>query len=167
MRLDEQRESDQLDDRRGDSGGGGGMLRGGKMGIGGIIAVLAISYFTGINPATLMGLVGGGGAATEETQPAAGPPTAPPANDAASHFVGRVLGSTEDIWTEEFRKLGKIYEKPTLTLFSGSTQTACGQGQAAMGPFYCPEADGYISIWIFSANWKPALAVVVSSPKRM
>jgi predicted metalloprotease len=132
MRLDDQRESDQVDDRRG-SGGGGGMLRGGKMGIGGIIAVLAISYFTGISPATLMGLVGGGDVATED----AGPAKAPPANDATAHFVSRVLGSTEDIWTEEFRKLGKTYEKPTLTLFSGSTQTACGQGQSAMGPFYC------------------------------
>lgn len=135
MRLDDQRESDQVDDRRGSGGGGGGMLGGGKLGIGGIIAVLAISYFTGINPATLMGLVGGGGS---DAPQAATEPKAPPANDATSHFVARVLGSTEDIWTEEFRKLGKTYEKPTLTLFSGMTQTACGQGQAAMGPFYCP-----------------------------
>lgn len=110
------------------------MLRGGKMGIGGIIAVLAISYFTGINPATLMGLVGGGGTTTE----AAGPAQAPPADDESAQFVARVLGSTEDIWTVEFQKLGKTYEKPTLTLFTGATQTACGQGQAAMGPFYCP-----------------------------
>jgi uncharacterized protein len=133
MRLDDQRESDQVDDRRGE-GGGGGMLRGGKMGIGGIVVVLAISYFTGINPATLMGLVGGGSETPQTTEEN----KAPPANDATSHFVARVLGSTEDVWTQEFSKLGKTYEKPTLTLFSGTTQTACGQGQAAMGPFYCP-----------------------------
>lgn len=81
-----------------------------------------------------MGLVGGGSPVNVTAQP----DRPPPANDSTSHFVARVLGSTEDIWTEEFRKLGRTYEKPTLTLFSGATQTACGQGQAAMGPFYCP-----------------------------
>jgi uncharacterized protein len=129
MRLDDQRESDQIDDRRGS--GGGGVLTGGRLGIAGILAVLAISYFTGINPSTLMGLVGGDSAVVQPDRP-------PPANDPTSQFVARVLGSTEDIWTEEFRKLGRTYQKPTLTLFSGATQTACGQGQAAMGPFYCP-----------------------------
>jgi len=135
MRLDDQRESDRIDDRRGDGGGGGGLLSGGRLGIVGILAVLAVSYFTGISPTTLMGfLEGGGGAGTVTTQTA----RRPPANDPTSHFVARVLGSTEDIWTEEFRKLGRTYQKPTLTLFTGATQTACGQGQAAMGPFYCP-----------------------------
>ena len=135
MQLDDQRESDQIDDRRGSGGGGGGMLGRGRLGIGGIIVVFAISYFTGISPSTLMGLLGDGGSApVEET----GPAHAPPANDVTAHFVARILGSTEDIWAQEFTKLGKTYEKPTLTLFSGTTQTACGQGQAAMGPFYCP-----------------------------
>lgn len=129
MRLDDQRESDQIDDRRGS--GGGGILSGGRLGIVGMLAVLAISYFTGISPSTLMGLVGGNNAVEQPNRP-------PPANDPTSSFVARVLGSTEDIWTEEFQKLGRTYQKPTLTLFSGATQTACGQGQAAMGPFYCP-----------------------------
>ena len=132
MRLDDQRESDQIDDRRG-AGGGGGMLSGGRLGLGGIVVALVVSYFTGINPATLLGLVDGGGSGTTATQPA----HAPPANDNTARFVARVLGSTEDVWNDEFRKLGQTYEKPTLTLFSGATQTACGQGQAAMGPFYC------------------------------
>ena len=132
MRLDDQRESDQIDDRRGD-GGGGGIMSGGRLGLGGIVVALVVSYFTGINPATLLGLVDGGGAGPVTQQSS----HAPPANDKTAHFVARVLGSTEDVWSDEFRKLGHTYEKPTLTLFSAATQTACGQGQAAMGPFYC------------------------------
>jgi hypothetical protein len=130
MNLDDQRESDQIDDRR---GGGGGLLSGGRLGLGGFVVVLVVIYFTGINPATLMGMVDGGGGG-QSVQSA----TVPPANDRTTHFVARVLGSTEDVWTEEFRKAGHSYEKPTLTLFSGATNTACGQGQSAMGPFYCP-----------------------------
>ena len=132
MRLDDQRESDQIDDRRG-AVGGGGILSGGRLGLGGIVVALVVSYFTGVNPATLLGLVDGGGSGTAATQPA----HAPPASDNTARFVARVLGSTEDVWNDEFRKLGHTYEKPTLALFSGATQTACGQGQAAMGPFYC------------------------------
>jgi hypothetical protein len=139
MRLDDQRESDQIDDRRGGGGGGGlgglgGLIPGGRLGIGGIVIALAVSYFTGINPMTLLGMVDGGGSGGA---PASQSRSAP-ANDATTHFVARVLGSTEDIWSDEFRKLGHTYEKPTLTLFTGATQTACGRGQAAMGPFYCP-----------------------------
>ncbi len=143
MRLDDQRESDQIDDRR----GGGGRGTGGRMGIVGILAVLAVSYFTGISPSTLMGLLEGGGGAGVATQA----DRQPPADDPTSRFVARVLGSTEDIWNDEFRKLGKTYEKPVLTLFSGATQTACGQGQAAMGPFYCPaDRRVYIDLAFFN-----------------
>lgn len=144
MRLDDQRESDQIDDRRGS--GGRGVLSGGRLGVVGILAVLAVSYFTGISPSTLMGMVDGGSAVNVTAQ--ADRP--PPADDPTSQFVARVLGSTEDIWTEEFRKLGRTYQKPTLTLFSGATQTACGQGQAAMGPFYCPtDQRVYIDLVFF------------------
>jgi uncharacterized protein len=143
MRLDDQRESDQLDDRRGD-GGGGGFLPGGRLGLGGIVVALVVSYFTGINPATLLGLMGGNGPAPTQAS------HAPATEDKTTHFVARVLGSTEDIWNEEFRKLGQNYQKPTLTLFSGSTQTACGAGQAAMGPFYCPvDQRVYIDLEFF------------------
>lgn len=144
MRLDDQRESDQIDDRRGS--GGGGIASGGRLGIVGILAVFAVSYFTGISPSTLMGMVEGGSTANVTAQA----DRRPPANDATSKFVARVLGSTEDIWTEEFRKLGRTYQKPTLTLFSGATQTACGQGRAAMGPFYCPvDQRVYIDLVFF------------------
>ena len=130
MRLDDQRESDNLEDRR---GGGGGLGRGG-LGLGGIVLVLAISYFTGINPATLLGMVEQTPLARQEA-PAA---QKPPADDQMARFVSKVLASTEDTWIEVFRASGRQYEEPKLVLFTGMTPTACGTGQAAMGPFYCP-----------------------------
>jgi predicted metalloprotease len=134
MRMDDQRESDNVEDRRGMGGGGGLGIGGGRLGIGGIIAVLVISYFTGINPMTLLGIV-------EQTPLVQQPvPTAhkPPAGDPAARFVARVLGSTEDVWTAAFAENGRRYEAPKLVLFTGVTPTACGTGQSAMGPFYCP-----------------------------
>jgi hypothetical protein len=73
-------------------------------------------------------------------------PTTPPAGqqqtdvtgDAGKDFVARVLGSTERVWTEKFQQMGRQYQKPTLVLFSGFVQSACGMAQSAMGPFYCP-----------------------------
>jgi hypothetical protein len=130
MRLDDQRESDNLEDRR---GGGGGIGRGG-LGLGGIVLVLVVSYFTGINPATLLGIVEQTPLARQEAPPA----QKPPADDQMARFVSKVLASTEDTWIEVFRASGRQYEEPKLVLFTGVTPTACGTGQAAMGPFYCP-----------------------------
>jgi predicted metalloprotease len=62
----------------------------------------------------------------------------PPANDETAIFVSKVLASTEDVWTTAFQQNGRQYEKPKLVLFTGATPTACGTGQTAMGPFYCP-----------------------------
>ncbi len=129
MRMDDYRESDNIEDRR---GGGGGIGRGG-VGIGGIVLALVVSYFTGISPATLLGFM-------EQTPLARleAPAHKPPANDETARFVSQVLASTEDVWTEAFRQNGRQYETPKLVLFTGSTPTACGTGQSAMGPFYCP-----------------------------
>ncbi len=140
MRLDDQRESDNLEDRRGDGGGGGGgglRLGGGRMGLGTIAIALVASYFLGINPLTVLSMLSGGGGmpAIEQSAP---PAHKPPADDQMAKFVSKVLASTEDTWTEVFRANGKTYEEPKLVLFSGVTPTACGTGQAAMGPFYCP-----------------------------
>jgi predicted metalloprotease len=137
MRMDDQRESDNLEDRRGDGGGGGGLsFGGGRMGLGTIAIALVASYFLGINPMTVINLLSGGGMpAMEQSAPA---PHAVPANDQMAHFVSKVLASTEDTWTDVFRANGRQYEKPKLVLFSGATPTACGTGQTAMGPFYCP-----------------------------
>ena len=128
MRIDDYRDSDNVEDRR-----GGGGIGGGGLGIGGVVLALVISYFTGINPMTLLGLI-------EQTPIAHQAPAAhkPPADDKSARFVSKVLASTEDIWTQAFRESGKQYEKPRLVLFTGQTPTACGTGQTAMGPFYCP-----------------------------
>ena len=71
-------------------------------------------------------------------QPRSAPAHKPPADDEMARFVSKVLASTEDTWRDIFRASGKQYQDPKLVLFSGSTPTACGTGQSAMGPFYCP-----------------------------
>lgn len=129
MRIDDYRESDNIEDRR----GSGGIGRGG-VGIGGILLALVISYFTGINPMTLLGIMEQTPLARQEA-PAA---HKPPANDETALFVSKVLASTEDVWNQTFREAGRQYENPKLVLFTGATPTACGTGQTAMGPFYCP-----------------------------
>ena len=138
MRLDDERESDNIEDRRGEDGGGGGFgLLGGRggIGVGGIVLALVVSYFTGINPLTLLGLVDQVSVQPQQRVPVA---HRPPADDEMARFVSKVLASTEDTWRDIFRAAGRQYEDPKLVLFSGSTPTACGTGQAAMGPFYCP-----------------------------
>jgi len=96
------------------------------------VLALVIAYFTGINPMTLLGM-------EQQLAPTQSVPAqAPPANDPSARFVAKVLASTEDVWTQVFKEHGKTYQDPKLVLYSGSTPTACGHGQAAMGPFYCP-----------------------------
>ncbi|HLO63010.1 MAG TPA: neutral zinc metallopeptidase [Azonexus sp.] len=129
MRMEDYRESDNIEDRRG--GGGVGV---GGVGIGGVILALVISYFTGINPLTLLGFIEQTPIAHQQAPAAHKPPT----NDESARFVSKVLASTEDVWTDTFRQNGRQYEAPKLVLFTGATPTACGTGQTAMGPFYCP-----------------------------
>jgi predicted metalloprotease len=120
MRWRDLRRSTNVQDRRGMRGGlpvTGGL---------GLVAVLVIAALTGINP---LALLGGGEPGTD---------VAPPANDPASEFVARVLGSTEDTWASLFASSGQQYREPSLVIFSGYTSSACGTGQSAMGPFYCP-----------------------------
>jgi predicted metalloprotease len=139
--MDGQDESQNVEDVRGMGGGGRrGMRLGGGRGIGlGTIAIaLVAGWIFGINPLTVLGLLGGGSGAPMQQSAPAGQAPAPPANDAEAKFVSQVLRSTEVVWTDVFRAAGKTYQPPTLRLFSGSYPTACGQGQAAMGPFYCP-----------------------------
>lgn len=140
MRMDDYRESDNVEDRRG--GGGGGL---GGVGIGGVVLALVISYFTGINPMTLLGIMEQTPIARHEA-----PAHKPPANDDTARFVSRVLASTEDVWQAGFQANGKRYEAPKLVLFTGATPTACGTGQTAMGPFYCPgDQKVYIDLAFF------------------
>jgi len=136
MRLDDHRESDNLEDRRGSGSGGGLRLGGGRLGLGSIVIALVASYFLGVNPLTVLSLLSGGGLpAIEQSAPEA---RRPPADDPMARFVSQVLASTEDTWNEVFRANGRQYQEPKLVLFTGATPTACGTGQSAMGPFYCP-----------------------------
>ena len=134
MRWEGNRQSDNVEDRRAGGGGGGFGFGGKSIGIGTIvIALLAWGVF-GINPLTTIGVLGGAG--SQVSQPAPG--QAPPANDQAAAFVSTVLASTADAWPQIFRQGGAQYREPRLVLFRGATRTACGMGQSAMGPFYCP-----------------------------
>lgn len=149
MRFDDQRESDNLEDRRGSGSGGGGLrLGGGRLGLGTIAIALVASYFLGINPLTVLNMLSDGGMpAIEQSAP---PAQRPPADDQTARFVSKVLASTEDTWHEAFRANGKQYQEPKLVLFSGVTPTACGTGQSAMGPFYCPgDQKVYIDLVFF------------------
>ena len=141
MRLDELPRSDRVEDRRGDRSGGLWTRRSGGIGIGTLILLVIVGWALGINPLYLIGgaeilsILGG---SQEQSQPA--PDTArreaPP--DQMGEFVSAVLGSTEAQWQKIFAQSGKAYQAPTLVMFSGVTQSACGFAQSAMGPFYCP-----------------------------
>jgi len=137
MKWEGNRESDNVEDRRGSGGGGGFGFGGGRsVGIGTIAIALVASWFFGVSPTTILALLTGG--APEISQVQQTPAQRPPASDQMAKFVSTVLADTEDTWTELFRAQGSSYAKPRLVLFSGSTPTACGTGQTASGPFYCP-----------------------------
>lgn len=131
MRFDNGRESDNVEDRR-RAGGGGMRLGRGKIGIGTIVLALVAMYF-GVDPSVVLNSGLGGGTMVSNE-----PAQSIPADDAQARFVSMVLADTEDTWRAIFQNGGGRYVEPKLVLFSGATQTACGMGQAAMGPFYCP-----------------------------
>ncbi len=142
MKWEGNRESSNVEDRRGEPGGGqgfgggGGLFGGRSIGIGTIVVALVGGWIFGINPLTILGLLSGGGAPVQMQQQA--PAQRPPADDRMAKFVSTVLADTEDVWKEVFAQGNATYQEPRLVLFRGATQTACGRGQAAMGPFYCP-----------------------------
>ena len=132
MKWEGNRQSSNVEDRRG--GGGGGFRLGGKgLSFGAIVVALIGSMIFGVNPLTLLGMMEGGAPAVQQ-----GPAPAPPASDKEAAFVSTVLADTEDTWAQIFREQGGTYQHPRLVLFSGRTPTACGTGQSASGPFYCP-----------------------------
>jgi len=154
-------ESSNIEDRRGAGGGfGGGGFGGGLGGIPmgggifkggfGLIAVVVIGMILGVNPLTLLGGMDDGSgqvAPQSQSRPASRPSASA---DPETQFVSRVLKSTEDIWGELFQQMGRQYRQPRLVLFRDATQTACGVGQSAMGPFYCPpDQRVYIDLSFF------------------
>jgi predicted metalloprotease len=135
MRWKDLRRSSNVRDVRG-AGGGRGRLPIGRGGIGGglgTLAILGVVLFLG-GPDAVLQLLGGGGSVA----PSGEQGTPLTANDEASDFVARVLGSTEDVWGALFRQQGATYQPPELALFAGSVQSACGFASSASGPFYCP-----------------------------
>lgn len=98
----------------------------------GALVITVVGLLLGVDPRAL--LQAGGG---NEVQQEEGPRGTP--QDAAGDTVAAVLGSTEDVWSQIFAQDGKQYEQPTLVLFSGGVQSACGFAQTAVGPFYCPQ----------------------------
>jgi predicted metalloprotease len=133
MRWEGQRESDNVEDRRGMR-----VVRGGAgLGCGGVLLVLVISMLTGTDPTQLLQLLQGVGGG-ESVQQAPTETGAPPANDATMRFAKVIVASTEDVWTDVFRQSGKTYTAPTLVVFNESVQSACGFTTSAVGPFYCP-----------------------------
>ncbi len=152
MRLDGRRESSNVDDRR-----GGGFRLGGKggLGIGAAIVIGLITYCaTGdlnqafqvaSNTSDVTSVITGQNGQNGDYQPTA-------EEQELESFAKKVLASTEDVWTEEFKKMGKTYEAPTLVFFNGSVQSGCGGASASTGPFYC-SADQcvYIDLSFFTS----------------
>ena len=124
-----QRQSENIEDRRGMSRGG--MAIGG--GLGGIV-VLVIALLLGADPRQLLEQSPGdnAGSGTQSSRPTN------PKEEELKQFVSVVLASTEDVWTDIFRQSGRQYRKPTLVLFTEEVRSACGLAGAAVGPFYCP-----------------------------
>ncbi|GGP26422.1 KPN_02809 family neutral zinc metallopeptidase [Silvimonas amylolytica] len=142
MRWNDMRESSNVEDRESSSGGGGGGGFGGgglRLGIGGIIAVVAVGMLFGKSPLEMLGLISqlsGGGAPQVQQQQVPARPVNP--NDPGKVFVAKVLGDTEDTWGRIFKASGRTYRPPTLVLFRGSVNSGCGYTTSAVGPFYCP-----------------------------
>ena len=149
MKLDGRRESSNVEDRR---GMGGGKKAG--LGIGGIIIAMAIAYFTGGNPleAGMQAAQQSMGANTEVTE---GQREFTQEEQELAKFSTQILAGTEDVWTKIFQENGAKYEVPTMVLYTDATQTACGQGSAQMGPFYCSgDQKLYIDLSFFTTMKK-------------
>lgn len=165
MRWKGRKRSSNVNDMRGQSGGGGfglpsgrrqvpigGARRGGGMGIGTLLIIGVVMMFLGINPIKLLtggldGGLGGGFSPQVQAPQRQQPPRTEYSNDEMKQFVETIIGSTEQVWTKIFASYGKQYPKPELNLFSGQVRSACGLASFASGPFYCPgDSEVYIDL---------------------
>ena len=145
MNLEGRRESTNVDDRRGKR-----VVAGACMGIGGIIIAGIIALMLGKNPVEVIQNMGATQQQTTETnyQPTA-------EEEELATFAKKILAGTEDVWTAEFKKLGREYVPPKLVLFSGSVQSGCGGATSSTGPFYCSaDQTVYIDLSFFSSMKK-------------
>ncbi len=149
MKWEGGRESDNVEDRREDSGGGG-MGRGIAGGGIGVVLIAVVAMFLGVDPSMILGLLGGGGQQAPAPASQQAPAQRPPQGDQMAKFVSVVLADTEDTWSGLFKQSGSQYRVPKLVLFRGAVQSACGKAQAAVGPFYCPgDEKVYIDLAFF------------------
>ncbi len=146
MDMRDQDESRNVEDVRGSSGGSAFQFRPVHgIGLGTVVLALIGGWIFGINPLQILGLLSGGdiGGAQQQTAPQTADQEAQSGaaggtEDPQVKFVSQILRSTEVVWTDVFQQMGRAYQNPRLRLFRDSYPTACGQGQAAAGPFYCP-----------------------------
>src|SRR5208283_3551613 len=143
MKWEDFQSSENVEDRRGQPQVAGRRVGAGGLGLGTVIVLGLIGYFTGINPAVLIGgaemlnkMRGGGEQATQSNAPA--PPQGAP-NDQLGQFISKILGENEEVWSQVLPAQKNIrFQPPTLVMFDGQTLSECGTARAAMGPFYCP-----------------------------
>lgn len=132
MRWRGERQSDNVEDRRGMSLSRGAKV-GGISGLG-LVALVVVGMFLGIDPTVLLQVGENMQSPSVTTEQSA----RPAANDDMRNFVAVVLAETEDVWNDTFQKAGRTYQEPKLVLFSGAVESACGMAESAVGPFYCP-----------------------------
>ena len=145
MRWGGQRESTNVEDRRGIGPGGTGVAVGG----GGIVLILLVSYLAGINPMVLLNLVETGQEVSVSPRVDSSDRTKAP-TDELGKFASVVLADTEETWHTVLGKMARNYEEPRLVLFSRAVRSACGFGSAAVGPFYCPmDSKVYLDLSFF------------------
>ena len=139
MRWEGRRQSGNVEDRRGR--GGGGLAIGGGLGT---LVLLLVVWLLGGDPMKFLQETQSGGSSPGIEAPAS------PEDERAVAFVKTVLADTEDIWNEEFARMGKTYEEPKLVLFRTAVQSGCGGASSQMGPFYCPaDRTVYIDLSFF------------------
>jgi predicted metalloprotease len=144
--MENQGRSRNVEDVRG--GGGGFGVRPGHIGLGTLLIALLLGWIFGINPLQVLGLLNSVDTSAPGTYSQPGP--APSPDDPQAQFVSQILRSTEDVWGRAFQEVGRTYEEPHLRLFRYSYPTACGQGEAAAGPFYCPQDQAiYLDLSFF------------------
>lgn len=144
MKLEGRRESQNVDDRR---RSGGGVVGKTSMGLGGLVVIALIATLMGRNPLEVLQQAGGLTYTTE--QGGTYEPTAE--EEELAKFASQILAGTEDVWSREFKKIGRTYKAPKLVLFNGAIQSGCGGATASTGPFYCSADESvYLDLSFFS-----------------
>jgi predicted metalloprotease len=151
MRWRDGRRSDNIEDQRGQGmpgggsggfgfpgGGGGGGLRRAGIGDFGLVVVVVVALFFGVDPSQILQQITEPGGYTQDASSTSSTGTPSTADADLRDFVSVVLADTEDTWTEQFKQMNLTYRDPKLVLFNGGVQSACGFAETATGPFYCP-----------------------------